>query len=114
MKSLGIQKHDPPGRQSGYFACQLMAIGLLDRRLVEALNSPAAFQSALVDKNPMTRQHRPWRPTQARGVATTRHIVIAMRSLMPMWRRTLWLKKPEFCECLEHRSPPFPLCAAGQ
>src|SRR5258706_12200903 len=103
-ESLEIQTDDPPG----------MAIGLLDRRLVEALNYPAALKSALVDENPMTRQHRPWRRTPARGAATIGHIVIGMHSLKPMRRHAPWLNKPEFCEFFEHRSPPLPLCAAGR
>src|ERR1700737_643254 len=92
----------------------LTAPGLLDGRLVEALSLPAAFQSAPVDEDPMTRQHRLWRPALARGAATTPRIVIGMRSLMPMRHRVPQLKTLAFCESCEHRSPPCPLCAAGQ
>jgi len=112
-KESGFKEMTRPGRRSGYFACDVTAIGLLGR-LVEALNAPAALQSALIDKNPMTCQRRPGRQTPARGAATTGRIVIGMHGLKPMRCHTPWLNKPEFCEFFEHRSPPRPLCAAGQ
>src|ERR1700687_168460 len=92
----------------------LTPAGLLDRHLVEALNPPAAFQSDLVDEDPMTRQHRLWRPAPARGAATTPRIVIGMRSPRPTRHHVPQPKTSEFCESCEHRSPPCPLCAAGQ
>src|ERR1700730_1981389 len=100
----------------------LTATRLLDGRLVEVL-TPTAFQSAPVDEDPMTSQHRLWRPTPARGAATTPpvrggattpRVLIGMRRLQPMRHRVPQLKTSEFCESCEHRSPPCPLCAAGQ
>src|ERR1700721_761946 len=86
----------------------LTATGPLGGRLVEALNCPVAFQLAVVDEDPMTCQHRLWRPTLARGAATTPRIVIGMRSLKPMRHHVPRPKTSEFCESCEHRSPPCP------
>jgi hypothetical protein len=114
MNRSGFKEMTRPGGNPDILLVMGWPWGFLDGRLVEALNPPAAFQSALVDKNPMTHRQRPWRPARARGAATTRRIIIAMRSLKPVRRHTPWLNKPEFCEFFEHRSPPCPRCAAGQ
>jgi hypothetical protein len=89
------------------------------------LEMPAAFQAA-VAINPMTGERRGWRPALARchRAAKSRQVVIGpggIRERRPVQLRrdAPRLNRPEscksgFCECCEHRSPPCPLCAAGQ
>jgi hypothetical protein len=89
------------------------------------LEMPAAFQAAAA-KNPMTGERRGWRPALARchRAAKSRQVAIGTggirkRSPVQPRRDGLRLNTPEsyksgFREGCEHRSPPCPLCAAGQ
>jgi hypothetical protein len=107
-------------------------------RCVVPLGMPAAFQPAVAIE-PMTGERRGWRPALARchRAAKTRQVVIGMGFVErsgPAQRSAPRLQRPEssnsevrkseackfeacksgFCESFEHRSPPLPLCAAGQ
>jgi hypothetical protein len=83
------------------------------RRIAIGLGQPAAFQPAVAIE-PMTGERGGWNPALAPWAAKTQQVVIGMHGFSQPGRHAPWLKKPEFCESFEHRSPPFPLCAAGQ
>ncbi|ODM80382.1 hypothetical protein A6452_26780 [Bradyrhizobium elkanii] len=78
-------------------------------------DDPTAFQ-ATVDQDPMT--GRGWTPAAARQATKARPVVIAMnggrRRHAPRLGNAPRACLPEFCELLEHRSPPLPLVAAGR
>jgi hypothetical protein len=72
----------------------------------------------------MTDQHRGWNPALALRAAKTRKVVIGMdfverpsplqRNAPPLPESKFEVCKAGYCESFEHRSPPLPLCAAGQ
>jgi hypothetical protein len=86
-------------------------INTAERRV--CLGQPAAFQPAVAIE-PMTSERRGWNPAFTPWAAKTQQVVIGSHDFSPPGRYYLWPKEPKFCESFEHRSPPFPLCAAGQ
>jgi hypothetical protein len=103
-----------------------MFVEVADPRIAAGLGLPAAFQ-APIPIEPMTDQRRGWSPALALRAAKTRKVVIGMgfvektgsaRRNAPRPQRpdssNFEVCKSGFCESFEHRSPPLPLCAAGQ
>src|SRR5260370_39187656 len=118
-------------RQAGSSAHRTVFVDVADRRIAVGFGLPAAFQAAIAIE-PMTDQRRGWNPALALRAAKTRKVVIGMGFVEkpgPAQRNAPRLQRPEsskfevcefevsksgFCESFEHRSPPLPLCAAGQ
>jgi hypothetical protein len=127
--SLSGQRQAPAARLHRRLAERAVFVEVADRQIAAGLDLPAAFQPAIAI-DPMTSQRRGWNPSLALRAAKTRKVVIGMgideapaqRNAPPLQRSESSKSeackpavcKAGFCESFEHRSPPFPLCAAGR
>lgn len=110
--------------------CRMFVAFGIVHRLRAGLGLPTAFQLTIAI-NPVTGECRGWRPAPARcrRAAKTRRVVIGMHGLakaclIQSRRLPSRLHKPSsgmaemqtsgFSDSFKHRSPPYPLCAAGQ
>src|SRR5262245_21064828 len=113
-------------RQGGSSVHLTVFVDVADRRVAAGLGLPTAFQAAIA-LEPMASQRRRWSPALGLRAATTRKVVIgrgAVEENGSVQRNAPRLSGPEsskrevcksgFSESCEHRSPPFPLCAAGR
>ncbi|WP_143039757.1 MULTISPECIES: hypothetical protein [Bradyrhizobium] len=127
---LSGQRQAPAARLHRRLAERAVFVEVADRQIAAGLDLPAAFHPAIAI-DPMTSQRRGWNPSLALRAAKTRKVVIGMgtdeagaaqrnapRPQGPESSKSEAYKpevcKAGFCESFEHRSPPFPLCAAGR
>jgi hypothetical protein len=89
-------------------------IRILRRCLGKCRGLPATDQlRAAVDQGPMTSE-RPWSaPPRSPWPENAWQVVIGRPGSLPPGRHAQRPKKPESCEALEHRSPPFSALRGG-
>src|ERR1700755_1917861 len=106
---------EPDRWRVGRLLVSLLRIRVLVFCYYDGLGLPATVQSRpAVDQGPMTNEHLGSNPAPTAWAAKTQRVVIGRHGFSQPGRYASWFQKPEFCESFEHRSPPSPLCAAGQ